>query len=263
MADEVGVPLTTLRQRRYFPLPAWDVRDEILLKAVEQGERAWLKFAAGEQLDGGAALSSIAPHPLIEHYRPRPHIVDDGASPLESSVAESHRDRMFHAISHGGLEAFMECVRSVASSAVGEQCQYRTGPVFTSADTAGVRLVFPRPGTFKTRFGALSAYLQQSRSPAAIRAMVALVAITNCHPFLDGNGRTGRIVWNILMNGSTRRFRYLDLKALGNRPPGNLTLYMRSAELHGDWVGLLSFLTAALGSGTVLGVKTGLEYSEP
>ncbi|MFN7127787.1 MAG: Fic family protein [Brevundimonas sp.] len=117
--------------------------------------------------------------------------------------AELHRDKWESSLQSSNTAAFAETLRSIASEVTGKDQAFRDGPVFTSPDAEGVRVVFPRPGTFPTRLTALHRHLAEDSAPPVFRGMIALVALTNCHPFWDGNGRTARIVANLILNALT------------------------------------------------------------
>lgn len=248
-----------LKQRRYFNLPVWEQAPAAMEVAASEAMDAWKKFSLRMRDEIVDSEGRMAPHRLMLHYRKPPTRVDWGRSHLERAIADAHRDQWTACLRSEAVTDFTATLESVASAATGTEQVLRDGPVFTSPDTEGVRVVFPRPGTFQTRLTALRLHIAEDRSPPIVRAAVALVALTNCHPFRDGNGRTARIVTNLILNEETPRnvpLHYLPLYELGNSPPGNLTLYKRSAEVLGEWSALLVFFREMLNAARTLPTGT-------
>lgn len=77
-------------------------------------------------------------------------------------------------------------------------------------NAAGVAIyITPPPSEIKSRLLDFITYAHQSTIPGSIRASVAHFAFEKIHPFLDGNGRIGRLVSTFILNRTGYDFRGL------------------------------------------------------
>jgi hypothetical protein len=130
------------------------------------------------------------------------------------------------------------------STASNKRAQFRTASVKLGSDTAGNFWVFPPPIAVKSLVVQLGqdvgvAY-QQSPLYAAI---IALVGINAIHPFMDGNGRTSRVVFNaVLRTGLVIPDRaYIPLKHIYFIAKFGFELRLREAILLGDYGPVITF----------------------
>lgn len=123
----------------------------------------------------------------------------------------------------------------------------RTRAIATDADPAGRHVVFVNPEAISSQLELLDTFLETCKEVSpAFRAIIALVMITNCHPFPDGNGRAARAFFNALLDqkGPLGRF-YLPLKEIAIFSRGGYIIRVRQAEIHGDWAPIADFTGAA------------------
>jgi len=122
---------------------------------------------------------------------------------------------------------------------------FRTHAVSTAPDGAGNRVVFPHfrhcPALIRDLHGFLAANLAHHPSLCAV---VAYVGVNHAHPFSDGNGRTARTLYNLIMTASGSRH-FLPIHCVGRPTRGSLILKTRRAMYDGDWEPLLAFFTDA------------------
>lgn len=238
-------------QRRYFPFPRWEHLTQDVRRSVLEAEKAWHEL--GEQTGRASvrAPETLFPHPLATASRALPRSRGGGA--VEDDALPLFASRLARGLGEFDADAFIALLEDMATHLVGARQTVRRIPVATDPDRDGIRILFPRSGTLHGRITRLHQYLSSAEAPPLFLAAVALVAITNAHPFIDGNGRTSRLLFNLLINQGRRDRKLVAVRLhdLGNRPPGNLTLHMRSAELHGDWALLIRFLSAAIIAGDV------------
>ena len=109
-------------------------------------------------------------------------------------------------------------------------------------------VVYPPPSQVAGQLAAISAALNSTVDrPRAFDAMIVLVAITNCHPFDDGNGRVSRILANWLLGDrSITSCLYLPLREIAQFSRGGFIIRVRQAELYDDWLPLARFLFASM-----------------
>lgn len=75
----------------------------------------------------------------------------------------------------------------------------------------------------------------------------ALLLLTNAHPYRDGNGRLGRLLFNLcLRRGGLPDQSYVALSEIANRSRGGYEIRLRQAELFGQWEPFLGFLAALI-----------------
>ena len=109
----------------------------------------------------------------------------------------------------------------------------------------GASIAFPAAAEVASRMRGLLAFIRQADGSAALfKAMVALVAVTNCHPYINGNGRTARWLFNgvLYWRGSLPSDAYVPLLAFFERSQGGFLIRQRRAEIHGDWDDLALYL---------------------
>lgn len=104
------------------------------------------------------------------------------------------------------------------------------------------RFVPPPPDVVMECMGDLEKYLHAEHTPVLIKAALAHFQFETMHPFLDGNGRLGRLLITLLLcaEGTLREpLLYLSLYFKTHRQ-----LYyehLQNVRINGDWEGWLSF----------------------
>lgn len=141
-----------------------------------------------------------------------------------------------------------DLVRAAARHLVGAG-DFRDTQISTDCDPKGRHVVFPGPEHIEPQLAELEGFLVRSTTAArSFRATVAALAIVNCHPLPDGNGRAARLTFNLIANpGHAPRDYYLPLHEIGVFSRGGYIVRLRQAELHGDWEPIAGFMLAAAG----------------
>ena len=114
------------------------------------------------------------------------------------------------------------------------------GPAGATIETA--TLVPPSPDDLPGTFGQLEHYLNDDSIPPIVQAGLSHVQFETIHPFLDGNGRVGRLLITLLLIEKgvlTEPLLYLSLFLKANRSE----YYDRlgAVRTRGDWEGWLKF----------------------
>lgn len=107
---------------------------------------------------------------------------------------------------------------------------------------AKARFVPPSPADMPIAFAALERYLNESAHPPLVTAALAHAQFETIHPFLDGNGRTGRLLITLLLAERgvlSRPLLYLSLFLKQNR--GEYYDRLDAIRTRGDWEGWLRF----------------------
>jgi hypothetical protein len=122
----------------------------------------------------------------------------------------------------------------------------RNGPVGIRPDAAGNTVIFPDHRRCAALLAALHEFLRRhAATHPALCATIAYAAIVHAHPFNDGNGRTARTLYNLVVaNGPAKRhFVPIELIAAAHR--GSFLIKLKRALYGGDWIGLQAFFTDA------------------
>ncbi|WP_415207812.1 Fic family protein [Rudaea sp.] len=82
------------------------------------------------------------------------------------------------------------------------------------------------------------------RSHPLLTALVSMVAITNCHPFRDGNGRTSRVMSNSALCSAQllRENVYIPLYECFWLSHRGYEIRVRIAEIKDDWEPLMQYI---------------------
>lgn len=154
------------------------------------------------------------------------------------------------ALGCGDPAAFPEALEALDLMLAGERGGWRTGTIRTVKDARGNSIRFPPLSSVRRQLERLRRLLDRSsgEAPPLFVATMAIVLLTNCHPFKDANGRIGRILFNhVLRRGGMARSVYVPLFELAARSEGGYLIALRQGELRGDWEPLLEFMIAMLG----------------
>ena len=235
-------------QRALFHFPAWTTMAASVRASALRAGRAFEQLSVEPRMPPRPGSLSERPslaHPLANWMIPsEPGVAEARAA--EGQIAASASASFHAALNRSSPQAFIKALEEIGSRLLGEPTAIRASGAATIAGGDGRYVRYPSPDTILARLDELHAVLQRSRGePPVFSAALALVAITNCHPFKDGNGRVARIVFNLVLWGGDGKGPYIPLYDLGNRPWGSLTLFMRAAELHEEWEELFEFLVAA------------------
>ncbi|WP_448662456.1 Fic family protein [Sphingomonas sp. CJ20] len=143
--------------------------------------------------------------------------------------------------------AFVDLLLGVHRGIGGGISSFRKTSVVIRPDDAGNVTVFPpwqlcRPlvedlGTFLCRYA--------QRFPG-LCAVVAYAGIIHAHPFRDGNGRTARVVLNLVLRTSTGTPHFLPLSKLAHLSDRGFLIKLRRALYGGEWEPLMAFTRDAV-----------------
>lgn len=246
--------------RRFFVLPEPDEWMAILGPAFQASQRSISRLSApieiaeldccvGQPRPLKSELSSQW-HPLWHELSPmalqraaRGRFVE-GKSQREALILESFTRYFAPAINDPDSSAFVSLIEEIGKELSPLNGGFRTNRAQFLKDAAGVRVLFPSSERIKPRLSELHGYLRTHLPTQPLfAATVAMVAITNCHPFRDGNGRTSRLLFNGLLRfhglaGNT----YIPLYEIFWASGCGFEIRMRIAELRNDWAPLCGYM---------------------
>lgn len=239
-------------RRNPVALPSLDSLPEALITKLAQSSEALARLTPVSP-----SLVEQAPDQLLSslvHPLSRPYVELNGQvkTPLRSdreAEALAWLEGRYAPSSISNPLAFTAMLEDLNRYIVGERSGWRIGPIGTAADKRGNSILFPPVAHTRLQLERLREQLDTGARtvPAIFTAAMALAFLTNCHPFRDGNGRVGRILFNYaLRRGGMPRGVYVPFSELAGRSEGGYLIALRQGELHGQWDPLLEFVMAML-----------------
>ncbi|CAM5507325.1 Fido domain-containing protein OS=Sphingobium scionense OX=1404341 GN=GGQ90_001868 PE=4 SV=1 [Sphingobium scionense] len=118
---------------------------------------------------------------------------------------------------------------------------FRKTDVNTAPDAYGNRVFYPSADNIISSIINIKNYCMGG-GIGLRKAIISQAILVNSHPFHDGNGRVGRILFNLTMqySGASDNF-YIPLKIFSNMATGGYELSLREAEIFGRWTPLISY----------------------
>lgn len=143
-------------------------------------------------------------------------------------------------VDYEGFSKFLNCVKHATSP---PPHGFRISSVSTVRDRNGNRIVYPSPNYVIPQLSVIYNHWRRYREIApGFAAVVAMAALTNLHPFMDGNGRVARIVFNWTLNQNRARPLYLPIYELSALSRCGYLVRLRQAQYHSEWAPLFRFL---------------------
>jgi hypothetical protein len=201
--------------------------------------RPWLEQEPGRRSLPAATLARLQ-HPLSPYIEAmNRNTPRHGASASEAAIA---RRLAPGALARPrGLEALLrQTIRLVDVPNKG----LRTINVATRPDLAGNRVRYPPPMAVSPALEALGRFAEGCwRETPLFAATVCLAGVAAIHPFVDGNGRTSRIVFNyVLRDALAAADFYLPIFEIAGLSRGGFIIRLRDAHYNGRWEPLLAYM---------------------
>jgi Fic/DOC family len=199
-----------------FPLPSlsqWIDRFGLFFEEIEANFR-----------NSSLQQPIVEAHCLNDRLRPTRQVVDEALLPLwhdlsdevldrandarySSSRTASERDllgRLYSnfccALNSSDAGAFIQWVKDASTGLGTSTSGIRTANVFTRRNVDGDRFRYPPASMIEGRLEEIHRFIRHSCNKSPVfTATVAMVALTNCHPLPDGNGRTSRMLFNAIL----------------------------------------------------------------
>lgn len=196
-------------------------------------------------------------HPLSEHFiakhRQENRLIEEATQLAihdREKVSEEENALLFAAcdftlaIRSNDARFFVETMAKVASHGCGRRTIIRTEDVSLGADREGQYWAFPRAERVIPLLHDLHTNLKIARELSPLfAAIIALVNINCIHPFMDGNGRTSRIVFNaMLVDGGLLDSRaYIPCKHIYAISKYGFEIRLRQIILKNEWLPLITY----------------------
>ena len=164
---------------------------------------------------------------------------------------ESERDALtvFDRTRPDGISAgpFRETILMLNAAVASESQGWRAGDVGFEPDATGASILLPPASAIGPILGDLELALKRYEWPPVCRAAVAAALLLNAHPFTDGNGRTARVLVNmILRDCGMPSAAFIPLYELAQRSCGGFEIALRRTEILGDWGSIIAWLIHAI-----------------
>jgi len=191
--------------------------------------------------------------------------------PLSDVIEEMNRDRSRRGASLAELEACQALTRlrpacslaaeltTIASALGVKPAAFRTHVVRTRGDNFGNVVTYRPPHCVTAEIEDLGIYLERHVAHAPLlSAIVAYCGVTAIHPFADGNGRTARILFNLMLRRALNPHFFLPVFDIAGLSRGGLIIRQRQAHYHRQWEPVVDYFcdsVAALLAATDPGLK--------
>jgi Fic/DOC family len=206
------------------------------------------RYLLGELRD--TATASLLMHPLGEHIvdanKPQDLKLMAERSENERAVATILGETLLASIQKPNPVHFLNAIRSIVHAVESETDSlrvWRSKPIYTSTDNFGRCWEFPNHTHILSVLKKLHdcLYLNQLESHL-VEATVAYGVLNWLHPFNDGNGRTSRVIFNVLLSRIKLGGElYLPIKDINHLARGGHEVRLRYTVLTGDWKELLEY----------------------
>lgn len=225
------------------------------------------------RLNGASPVERLY-HPLSEHFiqkhrqenRPIEQITKLAAQEKERASAEEGAGPLIYgdlslALRSDEAGCFIQTLVKAASFGIDRRTAIRTGDVSLGADREGQYWAFPRAERLMPLLQDLHSNLKSSRdSSPLLAAIVALVTINCIHPFMDGNGRTSRIVFNAMLvdGGKFDQYGYIPCKQIYAISKYGFEIRLRQIILKNEWLPLIDYFIELIDLFCALGRQSGI-----
>ena len=233
--------------REPIRVPAWDELPETVkheLAAASQGLTDLRPLAADAIRGAPDRVFADLTHRLSDAYvQLNPQRENIGRSGAEQEALAWFEMQLAEA-DLSSERAFRGLLERLNARLTGGRSVWRKRDIFLNADKAGTRIRLPAAAHVPSQLRRLrKVCLDDGLSPGLFRATAALALTVNAHPFTDGNGRVGRILFNhVLREAGLTSNAYVPLYEMAMRSRGGYEIALRLAEIHGDWVALVRFM---------------------
>ncbi|GAA4815350.1 hypothetical protein GCM10023232_08820 [Sphingosinicella ginsenosidimutans] len=125
---------------------------------------------------------------------------------------------------------------------------FRTSPIsmMIRSDAGGDKIAFPHHRHCRPLVARLHRFLADHiATHPGLCATVAYGAIMHAHPFTDGNGRTGRTMFNLVLAAGTGTRHFVPIHLIAALQRGSFIIKLRRALYGGDWGGPQAFFRDA------------------
>lgn len=203
-----------------------------------------------EELDRQPQLAGELRHRLSDIWlarRPDASVRDVRDYEHELAVSAASAMRLRRAIERSSYGCFIDWANeSFRLHTQSKIAQFRTGPIYTQADADGTQVEFLDYRDVEGQLQLAFRVVVATQDRPLLAAAAAQVIFLNAHPFVDGNGRSARALFNVVLCTGHPSIVHLPLRLFIDRADGGFEIAVRQVELNDDWADLLCFHSAWL-----------------
>lgn len=145
------------------------------------------------------------------------------------------------------LDAFIGSLEAISSAVLNGSSTIRTRPVYLAPDPHGSYVEYLEASLIRDQLALVFLSIGRGDWPAVYRAVIAYVLLVGAHPFLDGNGRVSRLVFNaVLVHAGLPASAYVPVKEIYSMSLGTMSIQKRRAQLRGDWQSIVVGMCRAI-----------------
>ena len=169
----------------------------------------------------------------------------EARSAREAAIAERLAPMTRTELADGA--ALLARLREIGSAVYGMDMAFRATPIVTEPGYNGNVIAYPPAELVAPLLHLAAREMARHRdaSPGGIAAHVML-ACTTVHPFIDGNGRTSRILFNLVLRSEYPGLPYIGIKEIVQFSAGDFLIATNRVHFQKDWGPYLQWLLAIL-----------------
>jgi fido (protein-threonine AMPylation protein) len=140
---------------------------------------------------------------------------------------------------------------------------WRTTEMRTNED-GGVPVKYYAPSKINYALESLRTYIcaEKYNGHPALTAIVAYNVLLQIHPFMDGNGRVARILFNMILNDNLSILRYIPLKFPSSSVNSSLALKLNRTRIERNYEHLMKYILGSLNCAKEMYLQSQFEESE-
>lgn len=170
-------------------------------------------------------------------------------SQIEADILKYYLPRFCHVIEIEDSEIeFFSLLESMASKIQNREINFRQNKIFTAPDSAGYSWEYADHDSIIPQLTLLYGFLRRTSAISALFSAVVAIVFLNClHPFMDGNGRISRIIFNmILAQRGLVNSCYIPCKEIFLESQFGFVIRIRETFLTGNWENVLTYFCDAV-----------------
>jgi hypothetical protein len=164
-------------------------------------------------------------------------------SVIEAGIADALPPVSRAVLANGN--AWRDCLLTIAAGVHGAGTGLRTTEITTEPGYNGNVIAYPPAALVGPLLHLAAREVAQHPSASLCEtAAYAMLACTTVHPFTNGNGRTSRILFNLILRGQYPGLPYLNIKEITQFSAGDFLIATNRVHFQKDWEPFLQWLLA-------------------
>lgn len=146
-----------------------------------------------------------------------------------------------------GFDEFAEALNTVHGAYGVSAAGFRKVEIKLMPDDRGNSISYPSHHLVKPLLRSLHTFLvSHLHEHPTFCAAAAYVGIIHAHPFLDGNGRTARTLYNLILRDYAETKHFIALRQIAAVSNGGFLIRLRRTLYLGDWKAIQEFFSDAI-----------------